>query len=113
MSVIAQPSSQTGADVLAKAIEKIRHQGWCQRAMFEGDWVGGRYVERSCIGGAIYRACKHTGSYTEAMSALQRAIGTGNVNQWNDAPERTKADVVGALRAALAELSVHNQRKPQ
>jgi hypothetical protein len=87
------------ADVLNGAADLIERDGWCQsRYLLE---TGER-----CADGAIAVAGNghHGGVRSVARLALRSAIGGESVVIWNDAPGRTKAEVVAALRAA-AELA--------
>lgn len=58
-----------------------------------------------CSYGAIITAGQNTGSL-EALSALEAVIRDGNndvaVGPWNDAPERTHAEVLAAFDRAIA-----------
>jgi len=84
------------ADVLNGAADLIERDGWTK----------GRYADEFgyCIAGAIDVAA---GCFDEQLTqeALQarRAVAdvvARNPRKWNDAPGRTKAEVVAALRAA-------------
>jgi hypothetical protein len=88
--------------VLLKAAA-IVERGWCQGAAVDID--GSRcLVGAFCLasdGAALDVSCA-------ASRALERVIGTVYCSQWNDAPERTQAEVVAALRhAADLALEAH------
>lgn len=62
-----------------------------------------------CAWGAILKVTGNTsivGSDQRPKTAaalLERHIGTNDVTTWNDAPERTQAEVVSALRQAARQ----------
>lgn len=102
------------ADLLTRAAEHIDHVGWTQ-----GDWheeTPGLQPKDSpvCADGALSvvaygRPCgagartpDQFALHSAAVTALIRHIGAGLID-WNDAPGRTKGEVVGAMRAAAAE----------
>jgi hypothetical protein len=52
-----------------------------------------------CILGAIFEV--HPGRYPDdAVEAMERSVG-GHIPTWNDAPERTQADVLAAFDRAI------------
>ena len=59
---------------------------------------------RMCALGAMEFACRKMRCSSkvdyQAWKALKRIVGSGNIADWNDAPERTSGEVVDALRAA-------------
>jgi hypothetical protein len=77
-------------------------------------WTQGNYVvyggkpggpECYCASGAIIRAgyldrLQATPQYREAFDLFRRVIGTGNIVEWNDDPNRTQAEVSAKLREA-------------
>jgi hypothetical protein len=97
--------------VLRNAAE-LCERGWCQGAPSRD--VGGRDGSDDgflgsaswCALGAIWDAYDDFGNFDEgAEEMLRRAIACRCIPDWNDAPERTQAEVVAKLReaAALAE----------
>lgn len=99
------------AEILVQAADLIEERGWNQ-----GDYVndcGGL-----CTFGALYIAVGLTPAFIrtdeadqralaaltvvdEAAQALRQHVGRDvGISEWNDAPGRTKAEVVTALRAA-------------
>jgi hypothetical protein len=75
-------------------------RGWCQHDMRNGDCV--------CIRGALLFTFRRWDLEMEADKLLKVATGfQGYLGDWNDAPERTQADVLAAFDKAieLAELS--------
>jgi len=102
--VTAQPL--TIAEVLTRAADLIEPEGaWLQGEMAED--ADGFEVSAGeptavcwCIAGAIRRVSSaNPGLYGLARNLLLDHIGESLVT-WNDAPERTQAEVVAALRAA-------------
>lgn len=95
----------TIADVLERAADLIEP---------EGAWTQGRFGSRAagcyCAYGAMIEAYRDFGEpnsglysnlYTSATRCLEDAIG-GRVAAFNDAPDRTQAEVVAKLREAAA-----------
>jgi hypothetical protein len=92
------------ADVLNAAADLIERDGWVQ----------GRYqgpCGEHCMTDALIAACQvkeEKGEeasawwrlYGRAADALETGLGTRALPGWNDAPGRTQAEVVAALRAA-------------
>lgn len=54
-----------------------------------------------CLDGAVIRVVPPKWRYAVRMAL----VGTGKACTWNDAPERTHADVLGAIDKALARVS--------
>ena len=89
------------ADVLERAADLIEP---------EGKWTQGKYGSHDscmCAKGAIY----HVGAWDERADEALEAVyailpSTGIISDrlvaWNDAPERTQAEVVAKLREAAA-----------
>ena len=76
---------------LLDAADYIRKHGWCQGESFgEGETV--------CAAGAIWSV--NIDQWEDAMWALADHIGTPNVGDWNDKPDRTKEEVIAALEQA-------------
>lgn len=75
----------------------------CERGWIQGNFADGRGV---CIAGGIFAATNRQWPterykvYDEARLEMNRFLGVDCLSEWNDAPERTKAEVVAALRAA-------------
>lgn len=94
------------ADILDKAADLIEPEGaWTQGAFArtaDGESCSsGSSDPRAvcwCVGGAINRASGQERP-TDAHNVFQRLIPCGEF-EWNDAPERTQAEVVAKLREA-------------
>lgn len=74
--------------------------GWWQEPPYS--WGEGPNGERCAIR-AINQAA---GGYTDAAEAAQhrlRQIVGDSISNWNDDPDRTKAEVIAALRTAAAQ----------
>lgn len=89
--------------VLLDAAQYIEAHGWCQGAMKSG--------HRVCLFGAIREVnrCTYIEVEFEIVNMLRKAIGddrdglndgSGTVASWNDAPLRTKQEVIDILRSA-------------
>jgi len=95
----------TTRDVLHRAADLLSEFGWCQHNL------GSREQGHFCALGAINQASADLGvpgatnSYGLAHSGAFMAFkGLGDID-WNNAPGRTREEVIAALRAA-AEASV-------
>lgn len=87
----------TAREVLLKAAEHIERYGWLQGAR-------GKTGQPCCAVGAINAVggCDRS-SRDDAIETLKRNIGLARpfaIQNWNDAPGRTKEDVIAALRGA-------------
>ena len=102
----------TISDVLSRAADAIQERGHCK----------GNFVDAAgnlCVAGALYLAAglpvvgiakprdgwdaaKSYADADEAAAAFRRYVGS-SVYTWNDQPERTKEEVVAALRAAAEQ----------
>lgn len=111
-----QPQPQVCAGVGMSAVDNVADvlDAAADLIAPEGAWGQGGYQPRKgcfCILGALAKASGHSPENiwlypvsNSARSAIADAIGTdisGIVN-WNDAPERTQAEVVVKLREAAA-----------
>lgn len=101
--------AETTRRVLLRAAEILEPEGaWCQVATART--AHGKSVEalsRSavswCVNGALTKAAKRHVDSRDAYFHLLDFLGQG-VATFNDAPERTQAEVVQALRDAAASL---------
>lgn len=81
----------------------------------EGAWTQGHFARRAdgaktgwteedascfCVSGAIKRVAPASWEAWNKFDAYCRQRGFAHMATWNDAPERTQAEVVAALRAA-------------
>lgn len=90
-------SSLKPSEVLAKAADLIEPKG--------------AWLQRQCVGAKRKRPCGYDDAtcfclkanilYAPAWRMVERAVGPSPI-VWNDAPERTQAEVVAALRKASA-----------
>lgn len=84
------------AQVLRDAAELIERDGWRQ-----GGLVGEHTAV--CIIDAIFAAGPRRG-YQSIVDAVKAHLGVGvALSTWNDAPDRTEAEVLAALRACADE----------
>ncbi len=82
---------------LLAAAQYIRDHGWCQRASYE-------WNNSACVMGAL-NSTKLPGMRNHGATATKFALflglpGNSFVAAWNDAPGRTKEEVIAALEAA-------------
>jgi hypothetical protein len=83
--------------ILNDAAQYLETHGWCQGAM--------KYKDSVCLFGAIDAV---SNCFTKDDSAiayeinyrLRKIIGVRPTPHWNDAPERTKQEVIDMLRKA-------------
>lgn len=99
--ILEQPVEEW-RDVLRRAADLLKERGWFQGKDFNGDVD---YREKMCASRAICAASPVVG-LTEAHRRLIMALGGGAnashccvIFDWNDAPERTAAEVIATLRA--------------
>jgi hypothetical protein len=98
------------SETLDKAADLIEPEGAWTQFVFardkDGKRVGARHESATCwcASGAIIRAGggPDTWSAVRAWAALLSVIGNLIIPNWNDAPERTQAEVVAKLREAAA-----------
>jgi hypothetical protein len=80
------------ADVLDDAADLLEREGWVQGHLQNQDGY--------CMEGALARVCPQThtyGLFWDAMAVLSLHLYSV-VDQWNDAPGRTKQQVLDELR---------------
>jgi len=96
-------------EAIAAKLDEARalvERGWTQDN-FAQDASGQLVVSNSpeavcfCAAGAVGRV---QAPWWESLAALEKAVGTNNIVVWNDAPERTQAEVVEAFKRAAAGL---------
>lgn len=88
----------TEADVLRRAKALLSTEDYWWRGEKAGNRMGS-----VCIANAVWRFCESTKA--PAYRLLLRALGLETPTQifaWNDAPERTFADIHAALDRAIA-----------
>jgi hypothetical protein len=97
----------TPAEVLEKAADVIDERGHCKGKLIDSSG-------RVCITGAIcfaingYAGGRPVGGITQYLHAV---IGR-DVISWNDAPERTAAEVTSTMRAVAAVLRAQEAQEP-
>lgn len=93
----------------------VRH-GWC-KGVFARDASDNQVPSTDalrackwCAEGAVYVFCfrtKNNSVEIKLLDQLQSDVGA-HVPKWNDAPERTQAEVVAALEAAEIKLGLRS-----
>lgn len=97
----------TAADTLRAARELLAEPDAWMQGDFAADECGdpvGALSEHACAwcsDGAILAAGLSFLKDISACNYLRRAIGTADIWKWNDAPERTHADVLWAFTVAI------------
>lgn len=107
--------AKTAADVLKAARDLLAKDGGWTQGQYARDIEGFMVPETSplavcfCADGALFRARSAEDADFEALTraedALLKAAGVQNIVHWNDAPERTQAEVVALFDAAIAKAS--------
>lgn len=105
-----QPNPLTIGDVLDKAADLIEPEGaWTQEAYGrDANGLECQVVEEAvcfCAMGAIYKAAGKIGEFehdADLIAPLALLLDEG-IDDWNDAPGRTQAEVVAKLREAAAK----------
>jgi hypothetical protein len=97
-----QPGTvKTVADILTAAADLIEKPGAWTQGAFKRGAAGGPF---SCCGvGAVYevnRAAYGSQTAIDRLDSFAMRRGYSHFAAYNDAPERTQAEVVAALRAA-------------
>ena len=86
-------------EVLRSARDDIKDNGWFHGR--ERIWRD-RHGSTTCAAVAIEDACVRFGfKYGEAFEPFRKAIGRRDVICWNDAPGRTKEEVLAAFDRAI------------
>jgi len=74
---------------------------WCQGTSFRSR--GPLLAPQRCLGGAITEATDDLYLRANLVALVTGVIGEGSIPLWNDAPERTYADVMDVVeRSSLA-----------
>ena len=102
--IVAEPWRATLRDAAAL----LEARGWCRGELFRANG-------ETCLAGAILRvadrdlppamAANAANAMAQCRAILRRRLGLApdirvSLSEWNDAPERTMADVVALLRDA-------------
>lgn len=85
------------SDILNNAATLIEERGWTQGRSEDSEG-------RLCLVGAVcrYRITGPFSLYDDVFRALHRWVYTGDLADWNDAPKRTAAEVIFALRGVAS-----------
>ena len=78
-----------------KAWQLIDQVGWCQGQSVKRK---GTTIIGYCVMGAIREAYGEGVDGYDALDTVRAVIGGGGLAAWNDAPERTKEQVVATLK---------------
>ncbi len=93
------------ADVLNRAADHIEGYGWTKGTFEDGDG-------HVCLIGALDKATDivHVPTWVmfEAAEALRDEIGDTSLIRWNDAEERTEAEVLALLRKVAEDSNVRD-----
>lgn len=88
------------ADLLRSALALIEQpERWTKGAYVTADGTPAAW----CMQGACIAASqRHHATLARAHVAILAVINSNSIVRWNDAPERTHAEVVAAFRSAIA-----------
>lgn len=92
----------TAREVLLKAADHIERYGWQQGGA--GSPHGPCCALGAIAAGPIVHGVSAPAAIAEAEDMLRDWIKRQAVSAWNDAPDRTAAEVIAALRGAAAGL---------
>jgi hypothetical protein len=81
------------ADVLDDAADLIERGGLVKEALYDGEGA-------FCSVGALYEVCSTPSLRMDAYTAIYSFTGGCSVADWNNAPERTKQQVLDTFRLA-------------
>lgn len=98
----------TTSQILSQAADLIEPEGaWTQGAFArteKGHVIGSLEQPATCFCavGAIYRVAQAQSRSVQerAVDLMSETVGKWHIGEWNDAPYRTQAEVVAALRKA-------------
>lgn len=105
MTTLAPQFSSTSAPVspesrvLADAADLIEEKGWCQGKK------SGEPSYGHCAFTAIWALYSGGVARVHASDQLSSRVPGGSIPQWNDAPERTAAEVIATLRSVALEVA--------
>lgn len=99
----------TTVEALRKARALIK-KGWCQgffAQTSDGEEVDAndRRARKWCASGAVFAQKGHGRIVGDALSVLSRVVETSSISDWNDAPVRTKREVLAAFDRAIKAAS--------
>ena len=92
----------TTREVLLKAADIIEEKGW-----YQGNMIGPK--GELCMLGALNVASDYSLEYFNVRTVVRDHLHISvkdksfSLSNWNDAPERTKEEVIAALRGAAEE----------
>ena len=91
----------TAAEVLEAAADYIDEHGWCREEYVasDGSVCAFEAIERARLTEPL------AGVELVVEAAMKSATGCATVEEWNDAPGRTKDEVVRKLREVAASLA--------
>lgn len=91
-----QVSIMSTAGVLRAARALLERQGWCQGVYRN---MNGSY----CAAGALRAVCDDFSTNNSAAVLILRSVpGALLLSDWNDAPERTRDEILEAFSKAIA-----------
>jgi uncharacterized protein YbjT (DUF2867 family) len=86
--------------ILTDAYKLLRDTGFCKgQEVFRDD--DGRALAYCALGAIYYASRPHSYDFYQAMGILLDVINDSSVPVWNDAPERTRQEVLSAFLEAI------------
>jgi len=105
----------TVKDILARTVEILETDGWCQGLYT--DPSTGAHCLLSALNKAFselpYGPCDALKARTETITAIRQLISTPSIMLWNDVSGRTKQEVLGLLERAQAILTKPSDAIPE
>jgi len=110
---MSAPQTTTASDVLRKAADLIEPEGAWTQSSFARSRTKRRVGPLSpkatcwCVMGALLKASSDGDdeALDQAGELLTAIVPADSIVEWNDAPSRTQAEVVAALRAAADQVA--------
>jgi len=98
--------AKTVREVLIAARWILEHNGWtrgnmCERNGVQSDVFSARTGDCFCAMGAIWATESNEDLRQRSLVALRVFAAVSSIPYWNDAPGRTKADVLAAFDRAI------------
>ncbi len=87
-------------EVLVLARKLIAEVGWCKHTKRERE-IDGNKIIAYCPMGAMEYSRVDNQSFWRAHDIFKKCIGADVISEWNDAPTRTKEDVIQAFDEAI------------
>ena len=97
---------------------RVVERGWCQRASARNasgipcEWDEPAACQWCSTGAMLHVVSMFVWEHAGALNFLRQAIGQHSIVGWNDAPERTKEEVLAAFDRAI-QLSIDSLKNSE